>query len=252
MVAGDATRLYEPLSGIGGVRVVDTEGNTVALDALADPPPSLGLDATGLAPRTWTYRVEAQGMQVGEVTRSLAAGDAEGTFRLDSEAVIGPRSVHRSVTFRSRSFQPLSSEDDVRVGGQRLHSSLVLSDGRVRGTLSVPGGEQQVDGAAAPGALLGEMAEAALWILDLDQRKSFTLPVIGQDGASVEVQVEVRGTQTVQVPAGTFEAWEVEVVGAGQNQRIFVSVEPPRQTVKIELVDQPVETILQSVRDAGR
>jgi predicted Zn-dependent peptidase len=252
VVAGDATQLYDPLLELGPVDVVDLAGETVALEGLQAPPLTHGLDATSLLPRVWTYRVMVQGMRQGDVTRRIRGGPDPGTIRLESDAEIGPRTVSREVTFEASSFMPLESRDNLQVGPQSMYSALTVERGRVTGTLRVPGTERAVESVAAPGAILGEMAEAALWLLDLDSNETFTLPVIGQDGVTSEVTIEVKGTTTVSVPAGSFDTYEIEMAGAGQNQRVFVTRDVPRQTIKIELVDQPVETVLIRVQDGAR
>lgn len=248
VVAGDAAVLYEPLAALASVQVQDAGGRTVARDRLERPPPTLGLDASTLQPRSWTYRVEAQEFPIGKVTRRLVVGDEDGTLRLESDANVGNRVVRRQVTFRATPFVPVSSEDHLQVDDQVLSSSMAVEGGRVTGTLRLPRGEQPIESVAVPGALLGEMAEAALWLLDLGSFEEFTIPIIGQDGATSELRVRVRGERTTVVPAGTFETWEVELEGAGQNQRVFVTRDPPRQTVKIELVGQPVVTLLTQAR----
>jgi hypothetical protein len=121
----------------------------------------------------------------------------------------------------------------------------------VTGSFQGPGGSRTVQATAVPGALLGEMVEAALWVLDLEPGSEFDVPVVSQDGTTSPVRIRVMGERRVQVPAGTFEALEVEVVGAGQNQRILVTRARPRFTVKIEVVDQPVVTVLTRVTEGS-
>lgn len=247
VVAGDATALQDRVSTFGPVTLLDPAGSAwdrAELDAHAA---RLSLDGSSLRPGTWSYRVDAQDWPVGQVTRRLLVGDEEGTLRLESDAQVGPRRVQRSVTFRARTFTPVTSEDRLEAEGRRFSSDLTVADGRVSGAYRSPAGERPVDAAAPPGSLLGEMAEAALWVADLARGEEFTLPILSQDGSTASVRARVRGERRVSVPAGTFDTWEVELVGAGQNQRIYVTRERPRFTVKIELVDQPVVTVLTQV-----
>lgn len=246
VVAGDAHRLLEALRPFGPVTLRDATGLVDGLDdlqRLAARPP---LAAERLGERSWDYRVEAQDWPVGEVTRRLIR-ETPGTWRLESDARIGPRAVRRSVTFRTDPLEPLASEDLLEVEGRRFSSRLAVADGRVTGVLRGARGERDVDAPAVPGALLGEMVEVALWMADLTDGEERSLPVIGQDGAVTRVRVRVLGERTVAVPAGTWETWETEVEGAGLHQRIFVTRTAPRFTVKIELVGQPVVTLLTRV-----
>jgi hypothetical protein len=48
------------------------------------------------------------------------------------------------------------------------------------------------------------------------------------------VQVEVVGRETVEVPAGTFETWRVDIRSGGVDQVAWYSVEPRRHLVKYD------------------
>ncbi|MCC9078441.1 DUF3108 domain-containing protein [Litorilinea aerophila] len=46
------------------------------------------------------------------------------------------------------------------------------------------------------------------------------------------VTLEVLKRETVQVPAGTFDTWLVEIQGSGRKTRLWIGVEPPHLLVK--------------------
>jgi len=251
VVAGDAVALRNNMARFGPVTVVDRNGDALSPDDLAEAPAPHGLDGSRLIPGEWTYSVQAQDWPVGEVTRSLVSGPGGGTLVFTSDSEIGPRRITRSVSFLADGFEAVSSEDRLVVEGRELYAGLAIEDGRVSGRIRGPGGEQPVTGDAIPGALLGEMAELALWISDLETGQEMTFPVVAQDGRVTNVTARVAGIRDVEVPAGTFEAWEVELEGAGSHQRVYVRVEEPRYTVMIELQNQPVVTRLTRVRQGA-
>ena len=248
VVAGDAVALGGTMARFGPVTVVDRNGHALSPEDLDEAHAPPRLDGSRLVPGEWTYSVQAQDWPVGEVTRSLVPGPGEGSLVFTSDSEIGPRRITRSVSFLADGFEAVSSEDRLVVEGRELYAGLAIEDGRVSGRIRGPGGEQPVTGDAIRGALLGEMAELALWISDLESGQELILPVVAQDGRVTDVTIRVGGIREVEVPAGTFEAWEVELEGAGSHQKIYVRVEEPHYTVMIELQNQPVVTRLTRVR----
>jgi hypothetical protein len=63
---------------------------------------------------------------------------------------------------------------------------------------------------------------------------------------SADVQVTVEGTETVSVPAGSFEAWVVKVSVQGETQVAWYSTEPAHQLVRYDNGDQVFE--LESIK----
>ena len=58
---------------------------------------------------------------------------------------------------------------------------------------------------------------------------------------SADVRVTVEGTDTVRVPAGSFEAWVVKVRVQGETQVAWYSTEPAHQLVRYDNGDQVFE-----------
>jgi zinc protease len=247
VVAGEAPRLYDDLSALASVTLLDLEGRALALDDVLPERLAGTYDATGLVPMSWEFQVRAQDFPAGIVQRRLTVGEEPGTLHFESDGDLGPRKVHRQVTFRASTFEAVRAEDRLRIQGRELVSSLELNGGRITGFVRGPGGQQPVEGDAPASALLGEMSELVLWVLDLEELDERSVSVVGQDGRLGTVTLRSRGEREVRVPAGVFDTYEVEVEGGGQRQRIYVRQERPRYTVKIELVGQPVETVLTHV-----
>jgi hypothetical protein len=62
------------------------------------------------------------------------------------------------------------------------------------------------------------------------------------------VTYSVTGTESVTVPAGTFETYRVEVSGGEQPAVVWVRKEAPHIAVRQEYVGQPVTVVLQEVK----
>jgi zinc protease len=251
VVAGDALQLHDRLARFGSVTVENAEGLQVALEDLRPRDREWALDASALRPGSWTYDVQAQDWPVGKLRRRLTPGDEPGTMTLVSEASIGPREVHREVTFRAATFEAVRSEDRLKIQGREMVSALQLAGDRVTGSFRGPGGQQSVEGTAVVGAVLGEMTEMALWVADLEATGEIVIPVVQPDGSVTNWTMKMQGPREVTVPAGVFDTYQVEVDGGGQRQRIYVRAEEPRYTVKIEVVGQPVVTLLTDVTEGS-
>ncbi len=251
VVAGDALHLHDRLARFGPVTVETDQGVQVALDDLRPRAREFALDGSLLGPGSWTYDVQAQDWPVGELRRRLTPGDQPGTMTMVSEASIGPREVHREVTFRAATFEAVRSEDRLRMQGREMVSALELEAGQVTGFFRGPGGQQPVEGTAVAGAVLGEMTELALWVADLEAADEIVIPVVQPDGSVADWTLKMQGRREVTVPAGVFDTYQVEVDGGGQRQRVYVRAERPRYTVKIEVVGQPVVTLLTDVTEGS-
>ncbi|NIQ54915.1 MAG: hypothetical protein GWN71_05780 [Gammaproteobacteria bacterium] len=249
VVAGDALRLHDRLTRFGRVTVENDQGVVLALDQLRPRARESALDGSSLRPGSWTYEVRAQEWPVGELTRSLTAGDEAGTMTFVSDARIGPREVRREVTFHARTFEALRGEDRLKIQGREMVSSLQLEGGQVTGFFRGPGGREPVEGTAVEGALLGEMTELALWVAALEVEDEIVVAAVQPDGSLTNYTLKMQGEREVSVPAGVFQTYQVEIDGGGQRQRVYVRIEQPRYTVKIEVIGQPVETLLTNVAE---
>ena len=58
--------------------------------------------------------------------------------------------------------------------------------------------------------------------------------------AASTVSVTVAGTETVQVPAGSFSAFRVSVTGTAGGVTYFVTTDRPHRVVKVETSGQPL------------
>lgn len=78
--------------------------------------------------------------------------------------------------------------------------------------------------------------EASLFLwrtirLEVDHIATYNTVLVNQGGATREVELHVDGLEEVEVPAGTFDAWKVEISTGDVNQVVFVADTPERQVV---------------------
>ncbi len=247
VVVGDAEEVLDQIAGFGEVRLVDVEGNPLELADLEVGGAEVALDARSLEPGSWTYDIVFQGQSLGQVTRTLEAGTEEGTLVYRSEMDAAGTRAEESVTFLKEGFGPVSAETRIQAMGQEMGGGVTFAEGRVVGQVAGPEGDREIDVEAPAGTVLGDMAELALWIHDLAEGETFSLPRISlEEGRLTEVSYEVKGPTEVTVPAGTFDAWEVEMTTPQGAQTLFVRREAPHVTLRIEVAAQPVSFELSS------
>ncbi|MPZ22678.1 MAG: DUF3108 domain-containing protein [Dehalococcoidia bacterium] len=108
------------------------------------------------------------------------------------------------------------------------------------------GGEARTEGGDVPENAYDSLSEVFLVRtlafvdgLDLAANAVFAARPDGQPINDFPLFFGVAGPETVEVPAGRFEAWRILVRGGPGHERIaWVNVEPPHQLVRFEFVDQ--------------
>lgn len=117
---------------------------------------------------------------------------------------------------------------------------LTYNGNRVTGTMKVGGPEKAVD-VDAGGPLFMDSAGATAVVAALPLKAGYTARFRNFDLMKQKPKLQdlkVTGEETVTVPAGTFEAWKVEITpsdGAADKQTLWVSKTSPK-TVKVSAV----------------
>jgi hypothetical protein len=129
--------------------------------------------------------------------------------------------------------------------GAKAEAHLTYGAGRVRGTSFGPrpdGTVQQftIDTAIAPGTVDENVAPFVAAALALAPGQTVRLAVFTpSEIANKVLTFKVGPLQSVTVPAGTFQAYHVDVTGAKFPFVLYVSVAAPHRVVKQEFVGQP-------------
>lgn len=254
VVVGDARDLYDRLAAIAPVRLASVDGTPMdraALTAVASGP-SLNLDR--LVARRDSFAIRVQGNDFGHQVNSLER-TAEGfTYResvriatfveQDTEVLIGADGSFRSGTQRGK-VQGAESTVDLTVASGRITGRVVVPE-----TPMGPARTVDVDTTFAPGTQESNTLGALLPALPWAAGANWSFPVFNPTESTIgTVTIAVTGTETVEVPAGSFEVYRVEMASEGTVMTLFVTTAAPHTVVKMAPVGQPVEFVL--VRRAG-
>lgn len=257
VVVGDATEIHDRLeaTGLGPIRMYNVEGEPIDREDLGVRRSDVTLDASRIRAGTFTYALMFQGNRLGEYTLNLGR-TAEGRWR-GRESMSGPMSQRSTYTFTD-AVEPVSVTQEVTQASVSLTSDLAYEDGRVTGTATVPRGAAQqgqmpeledvsVDTTLVEGAIDENMALAAVLAAPLEVGAEFTIPVYSPRTGIAELSAEVTGEETVEVPAGSFETFEVDLSTAQADFTLYVTREAPRMLVRQEFAAQPVSVDLERV-----
>ena len=218
--------------------VLTVDPATVTLAAPPEAAADGAFDASLLAPMRATYQatLAVMGQEIEmAVTRALEErGD---TFVLSETADTPMGAVADTVTLARADLRPVSRR--VAQGPARI--AFDYTDDRVTGQIEAQGQTVPVDAAlAAPLAVEGSSLYLGLGTLPLAE--GYRAQFAGFDSQTLQpvtYTVEVTGSEAVEVPAGTFDAWVVQLTqgdgSGGGNGTLWVSRERPGVVVQSEV-----------------
>ena len=220
------------------LEAITVDPATVTLAAAPEAAEAGAFDASLVRPHTATYAVAlaVMGQEIEmDVTRSVhARGD---TFVLVEAAQTPMGAAADTVLLAQADLRPLSRR--VAQGPARI--ALDYAADRVTGEINAGGQTVPVD-AALDGPLAVEGSSLYVGLGTLPLAEGYRAQFAGFDSQAlkpVTYTVEVTGTETVEVPAGTFETWVVRLSqgdgSAGGNGTLWVSTDRPGVLVKNEM-----------------
>jgi hypothetical protein len=133
--------------------------------------------------------------------------------------------------------------------GLPMATDLAYADGRVRGRSSNPAADGTItafDIDSAVGAVVDDNAlQALVPALPLAEGAgwSATMFSAGQNRL-VPIRLAVATREEVEVPAGRFDTWRVELSGAAAPLAFSVTAAAPRRVVRVQVIGAPFEFVL--------
>jgi zinc protease len=247
VVVGDATKIYEPLKDIAPTRIVDLEGKPVdpaALTVAAGTP--IPLDVSKLVARTDSFTILVQGNPFG-YQKSTLEKTADG-FRYVEESQIGPVLQQNTVIAMTATGEVRTISQTGKVQGQDTKIDVTVANGKATGSATTPGPEGirtvTVDTEVPAGIIDDNAVSALLPALAWSPTASWTFPVLSSGEGTVKTYtMKVAGSETVTVPAGTFETYKVELTGGAQPVTMYVAAAAPHQLIKLTVTGAPVEIV---------
>jgi zinc protease len=248
VVVGDATEVLAGLEAIAPVTLLDVNGEVLEREAVM---PAAGeapaWDAARLEPGIRRYALRVQGSEVGTATYRLERdGDAwVGSTTVRSD-VAGAQETE--VRFSATDFAPIALRQTQSAGPMTIEVDLEVAEGRITGSLSLPaqlGGDRELD-IEVGDILLPGMDEYALAASPLAEGVRLRIPYLDAvQGQRTVIEAHVVGREEIEVPAGTFDSWRVEIAGPQGTLTLFLRVEAPHILIEQRYPPgQPVSLVL--------
>jgi zinc protease len=245
VVVGDATRVYDNLKDIAPTRIVDVEGKPIAPSALTVAAEALPVDVSKLAARTDSFTILVQGNPFG-YQKSTLTKSANGWVYAD-ETQIGPIVNQKTEVTFSGTGETRKVVQSGKVQGQDTKVDVTVADGRATGSATTPASQMKsvtVDTDVPPGIIDDNGLTALIPALPWSADASWSFPVLSSgDGTVKTYSLKVTGTESVEVPAGTFETYKVLMSGGQQPITMYISTAAPHQLVKLTIVGAPIEVV---------
>lgn len=247
VVVGDGAAIYDKLSKIAPTKIVDAQGDAMMPTDLIAKITMLPVDITKLVERADSFAVLVQGNAMGYQTTALRKTASGYEYR--SAMAIGSAMSQMSQTSFSANLTPQAVKEEGKVQGQSINVDVRYANGRAKGSgmTPTPTGIKTVtvDTTLAPGVLDTDMIIALVPGLKWAPNSKFNVSAFdAASGAVKNITLSVTGTESVTVPAGTFQAYRVERTGEDQPLTLFVTTDAPYRIVKMGITGTPVEIVL--------
>ena len=245
VVVGDGAKIYEKLLAIGPVRIVSPDGTPLTAADLTIKAATLDLDLSKLKAGTDSFTIFVQGNPFGYQTSKLDKS-ANGWTYSEHTSIATFVQLNTVVTFTD-ALVPMKATQSGKQGPMEVKIDVTYADGRAKGSATAPqptgtAKEIAVDAAVPPGTIDDNMISIVMPTLKWKSGSSFKIAIFQSSKNAVTVAtVSVTGEESVKVPAGTFDAWKVDIAGLDAPITVWIEKAGEHRMLKQVLVGTPVE-----------
>lgn len=248
VVVGDATKVLETVERFGPVRMLSPTGEPITREDLFGPATRLPVDLSLMAARSDSFAILLQGMPLGGQRISLERTDSG--FRYHEQMSIAGIVSQQTDVAIDASGRTTAVKQSGELQGQPTSVDVRYGDGRATGsaaTVDPAAGPKTVtvDTTVSDEAIDDNALYAFLPTLPWGTGTRWSFPVFNAAEASEStLTLAVTTTESLTVPAGTFEAYRADLTGGEAPFTIWVSTSAPHRILKVALVGQPIEFVL--------
>jgi hypothetical protein len=192
-----------------------------------------------------SFEVVYQGRPIGAfVLAHSRTGDNVTLVSTANIAQMGMMALD-TVVFNATTMAPVLFMSNQTMGPMSMGGRVTVANGKATGSMQQPGpgGMQNVTiDAAIPAGMAPEGADAILIpTLDLSEALTVNFQTFdAKSGKPKNYTLKVLGKESVTVPAGTYEAWKVDVT-SDEVAQMWISTAEPRKIVMMRLEAQQLE-----------
>ncbi|HVH68919.1 MAG TPA: insulinase family protein [Gemmatimonadales bacterium] len=245
VVVGDAAKLYDRVRAIAPVRLVDVDGKPLTPADLSPRASPVALDLKQFVAHTDSSRVLIQGNAVGFTVSEVRRPADSLVYSERSRLGGGAFEQQTTVALDPADGSVRRVDQKTTQQGQTTDTHLTYAAGRVKGASAAvqPDGSVKrfdIDTALPPGTADENAVPFLVPALPLEAGKSITLNFFTpSENALKTLTFKVGGPESVTVPAGSFQAFRIDVTGSRVPFTMYVGVDAPRRVLKTEFVGQP-------------
>jgi hypothetical protein len=224
---------------------VNIDGAPLTPADLAPQAAALVIDPAQLVTRTDSFQIMVQGNPMGsQVNRLFVSADS--VVYVENTNIGGFVLQDSRLDFAPATWEVRDVRQSGTMQGQKFETTLSYAAGRVKGSAQTPqpGGTPKtvtVDTALLAGTIDDNALSVLLPALALEVGKTLTVTTFsGGRAASQVMTVKVGAPESVTVPAGTFEAFKVDLTGGQAPVTMWITVAGPRRIVKIAPGGAPI------------
>ena len=243
VVVGDGAKLYEKLKVIAPVKIVSADGDPMKPEDLTVKTALVNWDLSKLVPRSDSFTILVQGKSFGFQTTKLEKADGGWTY--SEETRLAAFVQHKTEVRFTDKIVMQSVTQSGKTQGQDTKIDVTYANGHAKGTANVPGPEGiktvNVDADVPAGALDDNILKPIFAALRWAPGAKFAIPMFQSGkGSATTLTIVVGGEESIEIIAGTFDTWKVNVSGGDSPLTMWVEKGNGR-VVKLALVGQPVE-----------
>lgn len=248
VVVGDGGAIYQKLTGIAPVRIVDTDGKPLTPEDLAPKAAgAVAFDRAQLVSRRDSFVVSVQGNPFGYMTADFAVSP-DSVIYVEETVIAAAGMRQRTVVHLDpATLGTRAVEQTGTVMGQAIDIRVAYAPGRVTGRAQTPDPRAgapkvtEIDTALAAGTMDINAFQPLMAALPLAEGASSTVAAFdASENVTRTLTAKVSGVQEITVPAGTFTAFRVELSGGQTPLVLYVSRETPRRLLRLDVVGQPL------------
>ena len=195
------------------------------------------MDPAKVVTGTDTFNIIAQGNTIG--TQVMTLEKVEDGFLFTDETVTPQARQTTKVRF-GPDLVMRHVEQTGQAAGQEMRIDVAYEDGHATGTARVPTPqgvqERTIDAQAPPNAIDDNLFLSVLSTLPWSGEANWQVPLfLSGLGQVLEIGLDVEGTESVTVPAGTFDAYRVAMTGVPQPMALYVTTDAPHRLIKMTM-----------------
>jgi zinc protease len=244
VVVGDGTKLYDKLVKIAPVTIRNADGDVMQASDLTPKVMATAFDVSQLKASRDSFVVMVQGNALGTSVVSVEAKNGGWTMSENTNVMNGM--IAQRTTLESDAvLSPVSLQQGASMQGQQTKTDVAFAGGKAKGSAQTPSqtGPQTkaIDTDLPSGTIASDALQMVLPLFRWANNATFTVNVFSAGKGTVEpITLTVVGSESVTVPAGSFDSWRIEQKG-GEAAVVFYLAKASKRLVKISPVGQPIE-----------